>query len=641
MRILEPIQVGKVTFKNRIMFPPLTTGYEEKDGSISPQCIAFYERLAMGGTGYIVLGDVVPVRTFSPTPKLYNDSQIEGYKKLAAAVHQYGAKIGLQIFHPEYEVEIINQLFAAGDYSKLREKLHYDMKHYINEVSTENLQIIIDKLCDCALRAQKAGIDVIQIHGDRLVGSLSSKILNQRRDEFGGSLENRTRFAIMLVKAIKNAVPDMTIDYKLAIITPERGKGGVNEEEAIIFAKWLEEAGVDMLHVAQANHTGNMADTIPPMGIQPYGFFAAIAGKIKEQVSIPVSTVGRILNPKLAESIIEGGKADMVALGRSLLADPDWANKAAEGKTEDIRQCIMCNKGCTGNIQNRKFLSCVLNAENGHELHRKIVPAAVRKNVYVIGGGPAGLEAARVAASKGHQVTLFEKGTKLGGQLNIASLPPRKGEIRRAITYLTHAAQSKGVTFRMGSEITEQEILENKPDAVILACGAENMIPRIPGFDRANVCDAWKVLDSKQQVFGKVVVIGGGMVGCETAEYLCKEFSCDVTIVEMLDTIAKGESSTVLPTLMDNFKNHGVAIYTGNRVMEITEKSVICQDNTGKSKEIPCDFVVFAVGARSVDFPINNLEAAGIQVVKAGDCKNGASDIENAIKTGYDAANML
>jgi 2,4-dienoyl-CoA reductase-like NADH-dependent reductase (Old Yellow Enzyme family) len=324
MKILEPIQVGNITLKNRVMFPPLTTGYEEKDGSISAQCIAFYERLAKGGTGYIVLGDVAPIRTFTPTPKLYDDSQIERFKILADTVHLYGAKIGLQIFYPEYEVDALNALFATGDYQGVYKKFDYDKEHFVDEVSEEGLQTIIRKMCDCAVRAKKAGIDVIQIHGERLVGSLTSTILNHRTDQFGGSLENRTRFALELVKRIKQVVPDMTIDYKLAIITPERGKGGVNEEEALIFAKWLEEAGVDMLHVAQANHTGNMADTIPPMGVQSYAFFSTIAKKIKDLVSIPVSTVGRILNPKLGESILESGKADIISLGRSLLAEPDF-----------------------------------------------------------------------------------------------------------------------------------------------------------------------------------------------------------------------------------------------------------------------------------------------------------------------------
>ena len=324
MKLLEKINIGNITLKNRVMFPPLTTGYEGRDGSITEQSINFYERIAKGGASYIVIGDVSPINSFSPTPKLCNESQIEGFKNLADAIHKHNAKVGVQIFHPEYDCDAINKIFAAGDMKAVREKLHHDMQHFVNEVSEEGLQEIIDKMCACAVRAEKAGVDIIQIHGDRLVGSLCSTILNKRTDNYGGSLENRTRFALELVKKLKEAVPNMPIDYKFSVVTPQRGKGGISLDEAPIFAKWLEEAGVDMLHIAQANHTGNMADTIPPMGVQPYGFFVDIAAQIKKYVNIPVSTVGRIFNPKMAESILEANKVDIIGLGRILLADADW-----------------------------------------------------------------------------------------------------------------------------------------------------------------------------------------------------------------------------------------------------------------------------------------------------------------------------
>ncbi len=267
MNILKPITIGGQEFKNRVLFPPLTTGYEDKDGTINEQSRAFYTRLAKGGVGYIVLGDVAPIPSFAVTPKLYDDSQIDCFRQLADNVHAYGAKLGVQIFHPEYNSEVLNALFAAGKMEEVRSQLHHDMDHFVNEVTPEELDQIIDKMCACALRAQQASVDVVSIHGDRLVGALCSPIMNTRSDEFGGSLENRTRFALMLVKAMKAAVPEMVIEYKLPVITPERGKGGVSIDEAPIFAQWLEQAGVDMLHVAQANHTGNMADTIPPMGV--------------------------------------------------------------------------------------------------------------------------------------------------------------------------------------------------------------------------------------------------------------------------------------------------------------------------------------------------------------------------------------
>ena len=638
-RILQPIEVGGQVFKNRIMFPPLTTGYE-RNGMISEQDMGFYTRLAKGGVGYIVLGDVAPINSFSPTPKLFDDSQIPAFKALADSVHAYGTKLGVQLFHPEYDVDAINSLFMQKKFDEMRQRLHHDMMFFTDEVSEEMLMAIIDKMCACAVRAQKAGVDVIQIHGDRLNGCLCSTRMNHRTDKFGGSLENRVRFARMLTRAIRKAVPDMVIDYKLSIVTPQRGKGGIDEADAVQFAQWLVEDGVDMFHVAQANHTGNMADTIPPMGVQPYGFFVKIAGDIKKAVNVPVSAVGRIVDADMAARVIESGMADMVAMGRPLLADPDWGTKIAAGKACDIRRCISCNKGCTDAIQNRQFLSCVLNAENGYENTRSIQPAAQKKKIAVLGGGPAGLEAARVAALRGHDVTLFEKTTSLGGQLNIACVPPRKEEMRRAAQDLIHAVCSAGVHLCMAQTRTAQQLKDAGFDAVINAVGAHSAAPRIPGIDSVNVADAWKVLAGEQQVYGTVAVIGGGMVGCETAEYLAAR-GCKVSVIEMMDKIAAGESTTILPTLLENYKTYGVEQYPSHKVKEFRMDAVVCENKEGAEVTIPCDYIVLAMGARSNQFDASALEEAGIPVYSIGDAAGKAADISNAIRTGYDTACQL
>ena len=637
--ILQPIEVGGQTFKNRIMFPPLTTGYE-KNGMISEQDMGFYTRLAKGGVGYIVMGDVAPINSFSPTPKLFDDSQIPAFKALADSVHAYGTKLGVQIFHPEYDVDAINSLFMQKKFDEMRQRLHHDMMFFTDEVSEEMLMAIIDKMCACAVRAQKAGVDVIQIHGDRLNGCLCSTRMNHRTDKFGGSLENRVRFARMLTRAIRKAVPGMIIDYKLSIVTPQRGKGGIDEADAVQFAQWLVEDGVDMFHVAQANHTGNMADTIPPMGVQPYGFFVKIAGDIKKAVNVPVSAVGRIVDADMAARVIESGMADIVAMGRPLLADPDWGTKIAAGKACDIRRCISCNKGCTDAIQNRQFLSCVLNAENGYENTRSIQPAAQKKKIAVLGGGPAGLEAARVAALRGHDVTLFEKTTSLGGQLNIACVPPRKEEMRRAAQDLIHAVCNAGVHLCMGQTRTAEQLKDAGFEAVINAVGAHSAAPRIPGIDSVNVADAWKVLAGEQQVYGTVAVIGGGMVGCETAEYLAAR-GCKVSVIEMMDKIAAGESTTILPTLLENYKTYGVEQYPSHKVKEFRMDAVVCENKDGAEVTIPCDYIVLAMGARSNAFDAAALEAASIPVYSIGDAAGKAADISNAIRTGYDTACQL
>lgn len=640
MKLTESITIRNTTFKNRVMFPPLTTGYEDRNGTITEQDLAFYTRLAKGGAGYIVIGDVAPVQNFTPTPRLFEDAQIESFRELADKVHEYGAKLGVQIFHPEYDCEAMLKLFAEGKMQEVRTKLHHDMMHFTDEVSEEALFSIIDKMCACAVRAGKAGVDVIQVHGDRLAGALCSTKMNHRTDRFGGSLENRTRFAVMLVEALRKAVPDMIIDYKLAVVTPARGKGGIDEKDAPAFARMLEQAGADMLHVAQANHTGNMADTIPPMGVQPYGFFADISAKVKEAVSIPVSTVGRIISPEMAEQILVSGKADMVGIGRGLLADPDWLKKAQDGRSCEIRQCISCNKGCTDRIQKRKFLSCILNAENGYEGTRQILPADTPKQVVIIGGGPAGMEAARVAAQKGHSVTLFEKQTHLGGQLELAAVPPRKEEMRRYTEYLTGCMQREAIHLRLGETAVPEKVLELKPDYVIVAVGADSWHVPIEGEELPNVCDAWDVLSQRVQVYGRTAVVGGGMVGCETAEYLA-ERGCQVSVIEMLDTIAAGESETILPTLKANYEKFGVAQYPSHKVEKIRENGIVCLNENKETVEIASDFVVLAMGARPAAFDTGFLEEAKIPFARIGDCADRASDLSHAVRTAYDTANAI
>ena len=562
-KLLEPIKVGNLTFKNRIMFPPLTTGYEERDGSIGPRSLAFYKRLAMGGVSYIVIGDVAPVRTASPTPKLYDDSQIEMYKKLADTLHEYDCKVALQLFHPEYDVPGVGKMImeagmARGAAAKAKEagneeeaakqmaicdeltkgayaKLHHDMQHFVSEATIEQLTQIKNSIAECAKKAQKAGIDAIEIHGDRLVGSLCSTVLNHREDQYGGSLENRTRYALEVLQAIKEAAPGMMVEYKLPIITvnPDgslRGKGGLLVDEAVEFAKMLDAAGIDMIQVAQANHTGNMGDTIPPMGAVPYNWTLDACEKVKAVVSCPVATVGRVVSVEAGLKILEDGSADIIGYGRSLLTDPDIANKVEKG--ECIRECLNCNKGCVDAIQGRRYLSCVLNAENGDEETIFLKPADEAKKVAVVGGGLAGLEAARVAAKRGHTVTLFEKADRLGGQINIACVPPRKDEILRSVKYYENVLPTM-VDIKMNHEPSCDEL--NGFDHVILAIGAHNMDLPMPVVN-SNVVSSWDVLNGLE-VTGKCVVLGGGLVGAETAEYLANK-GLDVTIVEMMDTIA-------------------------------------------------------------------------------------------------------
>ena len=664
-KLLEPIKVGNLTFKNRIMFPPLTTGYEERDGSIGPRSLAFYKRLAMGGVSYIVIGDVAPVRTASPTPKLYDDSQIEMYKKLADTLHEYDCKVALQLFHPEYDVPGVGKMImqagmARGAAAKAKEagdeeeaakqmaicdeltkgayaKLHHDMQHFVTEASIEQLTQIKNSIAECAKKAQKAGIDAIEIHGDRLVGSLCSTVLNHREDQYGGSLENRTRYALEVLQAIKEAAPGMMVEYKLPIITvnPDgslRGKGGLLVDEAVEFAKMLDAAGIDMIQVAQANHTGNMGDTIPPMGAVPYNWTLDACEKVKAVVSCPVATVGRVVSVEAGLKILEDGSADIIGYGRSLLTDPDIANKVEKG--ECIRECLNCNKGCVDAIQGRRYLSCVLNAENGDEETIFLKPAAEAKKVAVVGGGLAGLEAARVAAKRGHTVTLFEKTGRLGGQINIACVPPRKDEILRSVKYYENVLPTM-VDIKMNHEPSFDEL--NVFDHVILAIGAHNM--NLPmSVVNSNVVSSWDVLNGLD-VAGKVVVLGGGLVGAETAEYLANK-GLDVTIVEMMDKIAAQESETVLPLMQEDFVKHDVKQLVNTRVSEIKDNVIYATNTTDNtSVELNADVIVNALGSKKNLFDDSKLT---VPFTYVGDCSGKrTADIASAIRTGYKAANEI
>ena len=668
--LLQPLKVGNLTLKNRIMFPPLTTGYEERDGSIGERSFHFYERLAKGGASYVVIGDVAPVNTASPTPKLFDDRQIPAFRKLADAMHVYDCKLALQLFHPEYDVPGVGKMIqgsmmamkeaeaakAQGDMEafgvKMKEagqlrndayaKLHHDMQHFVSEATVEQLEEIKKSIATSARRAAEAGVDAIEVHGDRLLGSLCSTVLNHRTDEYGGVFENRIRYALEVVAAIKEAAPSLMVEYKLPFITinadgSDRGKGGLYESEGIEFARRLEAAGVDMIQVAQANHTGNMGDTIPSMGTVPYNWTLPIAKKVKEVVSIPVATVGRVVNVKIGEEILANGEADMISYGRSLLCDPDIAIKIE--KDEPIRECLNCNKGCVDAIQNRRYISCVLNAENGDEATIFIKPAEEKKHVVIVGAGIAGLEAARVAAVRGHQVDVYEKADHIGGQIHLAAVPPRKSEILRSVEYFERILPELGVTIHLNTECTKE--IMNDADAVIVAVGAHDFILPVPGADSENVVSSWDVLSGKAEVKGHCAIIGGGLVGTETAEYVLEK-GCQVSVIEMLDQIANGESSTILPIIMKDFAQHDVKQYVNTKVNRIVNegKTILATDTKeGKEISINCDTIIMAVGSKK-----NELDTEGVTVpvYYVGDCSGDrTASIAEAVRSGYAAANGI
>ncbi len=637
-RLFEPVSIGRLQLKNRIVFAPVCTGYEEK-GMITPRSKTLYTTVARGGAGLIILGDVSIQPSMTPVPFLFDDAFVPGLADLVQAVHHEGAKIGAQLFHQEYDAAEIGRLVRSEGQAAAMKQLHIDMQSYCNHITIDEISAIQQRFVDAAKRARTAGFDMIQINGDRLVGMFSSPIMNTRTDDYGGSLQNRARFAVEVVQKIREAVPDLALDYKLVVIRtdPPMGKGGPTLDEAKIVAPWLVDAGVDGFHVALANHDA-LSGIIPAMGTQPYGCFVDLAEGVKQAVDVPVTAVGRLLFPDHAERVVMEGKADLIGLCRPLLADPEWPNKVRDGREDEIRYCAMCNNCVDCLTVRRAPVRCVLNASLGEETPVEITKTADAKRVVVIGGGPAGMEAARVAALRGHDVTLFERSDALGGQLKIASAAPHKAELARVADYLVSQMDNLAIDVRLNTEAGVEGITELGPAEVIVATGSQPVRPPIEGIGNECVVDAWDVLAGRALSGPRVAVIGGGAVGIETAEVLAAAGK-KVIVVEMLEQVGADISKTILPGVLRALNEHDVEILTQHTLEEIAEDQIVLRAQDGDVKTLSVDHVVIAVGAVPEGSLVDALREAGISAVVVGDCCGEApGSIEKATRDGFFAA---
>jgi 2,4-dienoyl-CoA reductase (NADPH2) len=592
--LFAPIKVGDVQLKNRMVMLAIGTGYPEPDGTVGDCFIDFCVERARGGVGLIITPFAPFDMAIPVIPGLYDDRFIPGARRLTDAVHAYGAKIAPQFLGQYFWVNKENGSFEFIAPSAVFNKM---IGGTPKALTLEEIHLLVDEYGEAGRRAQEAGFDAIELPLGigYLLNRFISPCTNKRTDEYGGSLENRMRFPLEIIERIhKQAGEDYPIICRVS--AEEYMEGGHTLEDSKKVVSILESAGVQAIDVEAGWHECPVPLVVMSV---PRGAFVYLAEEIKKVVNVPVVAAYRINTPELAEQILADGKADLIGLGRALLADPEFPNKAKEGRSDEIRACIACSN-CLDNLLTAYKSGtalpafCSINPRMGKEVEYTIEPAGVAKRVLVVGGGPGGMEAARVAALRGHQVTLCEKGEELGGQLRVACLPPYKDELGSLIKNMATQARKAGVEVRLSTEVTPELVEKENPDVLILAVGATPLIPDIPGVGQDNVVTAVDVLTRRRDVGGTAVIVGGGMVGCEAAEFLA-DLDKKVTIVEMLPKIGSDYGATYRHVVLRRLRKAGIKMETNVIVEEITDGGVKARRD-GAVEFFPGDTVVLAAG---------------------------------------------
>lgn len=627
--LFSPIRIGSMEVKNRIVLPPMTVGYGVPEGTVSEKHRDYYEARAQGGAGLIITeaAAVHAQRKYGMFPLgLYEDAQIQSWRELAEATHRHGAKLAVQLMDPGPEsIMMLTGIQPAGPSRVVGRGLFRDVPR---ELSIGEIEAIVDDFAEATRRAKEAGLDAIEIHaahGYALVGSFLSPFFNKRTDRYGGSLEGRLRLLLEIIEAIRGRVgKDFPIIVRVS--GDERRTGGRTLQETQFIARILVEAGVDALEVSGGTVPTVFWAVVAPSGT-PLAINADFSQAIKQVVNVPVISVGRINSPRVAEFLLETGKADMVSMGRALHADPELPNKAAAGAFDDIVPCLGCNCGCIGSVVQGRLATCIINPAAGKEKEMAIVPAEHRKKVLVAGGGPAGLEAARVAALRGHEVTLYEKEEKLGGQVNLASVPPFMQEIGQLIKHLSTRVQKAGVQVELGKAVTPELIEELKPDVVVVATGASPLVPeKIPGIDKDKVVTAWEVLAGHEACKARrVLIVGGGLTGCETADFLALPTDnmaaapTEVTLLELQEEIALDSMAEPRHLLLERLREKRVHVIVRARVKEILDDGVVFERDGQEETLRGFEYVILAMGVKPVDTLSKQIEGKVPEVYVIGD----------------------
>ena len=668
--LFEKINIGQITLKNRLIMSAMDLGFTS-DGTINDRIINFYRERAKGGVGLIVVGGCYPEingKVWKSIIGLDKDELIPGLKRLTDAIHRYDVRVAAQLLHAGRS--------ASSFFTKMQPVApsavaYRSIKQEPRALTIPEIKTVINNYVSATLRAKKAGFDAVELHGGMgyLINQFLSKATNKRNDEYGGSLENRVRFAQEMILAIKETVgKDYPIIFRMS--GDDLVEEGLKIEESVEIARILQQAGADAFNVSPGWHeskTPIMLMSIPRMA------YAYLSAKIKSQLTVPVIASVRINDLKLAEEILDNEQADMVSIGRPLIVDPELPNKYKNGQFNDIRTCIACNQGCFDSLLNFKPVSCTYNAMVGHEGEYKITTAGKPKKIVVVGGGPGGMEAARVLALRGHNVTLYEKNNQLGGQLRYAYIPPGREEIQNIISYLERQISKLKVTIKMGKEADLQTLEEEHPDVIIVATGGRPIMLNLRGIKGENVSIASTVLEGKITTGRDVVIIGGGTIGCEVALYVAKqgamrpEVACfllkhkvldaadiveytskgnrNITLLEMKRKVGGGFGFSTRWVILNELKDAGIKEITEVKVKEIINNHSengqihrgVVYEKDGQEHFIKADTVIVAVGYSPNNELQKQVEGKFPETYFIGDCVKVRTALE-AIHEGFQVA---
>jgi len=657
-RLFEPIKIGKVEIKNRIAMAPMGIGgLLDLDGSPGPRALDYYLERARGGVGLIITSVFKvenEVEPFRGVMQLVSRQALVPFAELAEAVHSLGTKIFVQLTAGFGRV--MGRIRLEGQpVSASAIPYYWDPSQTCRELKTEEVERLVKAFGRAAEVLADAGIDGVELHGHEgyLFDQFATALWNRRKDKYGGSMEGRLQLAFEVLREIKGrAGQNFPVQYRFGLKHYVKAlnsgalpgepfiEAGRDIEEGLQMAQKLEAAGFDSLHV-DAGCYDSWYWPHPPVYQQP-GFMVNMAAAVKKAVKIPVIGVGKLGLPELAEKVIAEGKADLVAIGKALLTDPFWVKKVEEGNVEHIRPCIGCHDGCMGRLMKGRPLSCAVNPATGRERFYRLERAERPRKVLVIGGGPAGLEAARVASLRGHQVVLYEKANSLGGHLLEASVPDFKKDLARLLDWYKKELEDLNLEIKTGFEVNAAGVKKENPEVTILAAGSIPIVPDIPGMEKEIVSTAIDLLLGKKKAGEKVLVLGGGLIGCETALWLARQGK-KVTIVELLhDLLIAGIPVQHMNRLMllDMLKFYKVNVFTDTSLAEVTEEGAIVMDRDFGRRNLPADTVVIAAGLKPEQELYRALQGQTPNLFLIGDSRK-AQNIMNSVWDAYEVARMI